>query len=173
MEILHYRTAGTRLSKLYLMYATFRKIFTLPSVSLITKWTASVDAEPGFMKEVLDALNLFEDQDRDVNLVIDGMSIKKAKIWNNSLGKFIGFPDYGNITAPNSANDEHDVLATEALVIMAVCLRGTWKLPIAYFFQNRITGSNNRKKSITHLKRQLLKNNKSENFASELALSLQ
>ena len=32
-------------------------------------------------------------------------------------------------------------MATEALIIMAVCLRGTWKLPIAYFFQNKITGS--------------------------------
>lgn len=88
------------------------------------------------MKEVLDALHLFGEEDRDVNLVIDAMSIKKAKLWDHSLRKFIGFTDYGNISVPNTEGI-HDTLATEALVIMAVCLRGTWKLPIGYFFQNK------------------------------------
>ncbi len=100
------------------------------------------------MKEALDALHLFGEEDRDVNLIIDAMSIKKAKIWNHSLGKFIGFSDYGNVsvTIPNEKKkDIHDELATEALVIMAVCLRGTWKLPIGYFFQNKISGNNNNK----------------------------
>jgi hypothetical protein len=68
------------------------------------------------------------------------MSLKKAKIWNNSLGKFMGFVDNGeNFQKKREAKD--DVLATEALVMMAVCLRGTWKLPIAYFVQNKISGS--------------------------------
>lgn len=106
---------------------------------MITKWTASVDADPGFLHEVLEALHLYPDEDRDVNLVIDAMSIKKAKLWDNSKGKFLGFPDYGNMTPINDFDPvKEDNLATEALVIMAVCLRSTWKLPIGYFFQNKI-----------------------------------
>lgn len=68
------------------------------------------------------------------------MSLKKAKIWNNSLGKFMGFVDYGE-NFQNKVEAKDDVLATEVLVMMAVCLRGTWKLPVAYFFQNKISGS--------------------------------
>jgi len=134
---------------------------------MITKWTASIDAEPGFLHEVLEALRSYCDEDRDINLVIDAMSIKKAKLWVQSKGKFIGFPDYGSMTPINNvstvekivssaqktksitsskkknspvkkAKKEDDNLATEALVFMAVCLRGTWKLPIAYFFQKKI-----------------------------------
>ena len=65
-------------------------LVTFPGTSIITKWTASVNAEPGFLYEVLEALCLFSDEDRDVNLVVDAMSIKKSKIWNNSLGKVMG-----------------------------------------------------------------------------------
>lgn len=40
-----------------------------------------------------------------MNLVLDAMSIKKAKIWNNSLGKFVGFIDYGGITKDEETKD--------------------------------------------------------------------
>ena len=96
---------------------------------------------------------MYPDEDRDVNLVIDAMFIKKAKLWDNLKGKFIGFPDYGAMTLisddanlkENISNEEKnyisrirrkisfvrkakndgDNLATEALVFMAVRLCGT------------------------------------------------
>ena len=56
------------------MFFFLRAIFTFPTNLMITKWTASVEADPGFLHEVLEALRLYPDEDRDVNLVIDGES---------------------------------------------------------------------------------------------------
>lgn len=50
-------------------------------------------------------------------------------------GKFIGFCDLGNELDLEGT----ETLATEALVFMLVSLNGKWKLPIGYFFLNKIT----------------------------------
>lgn len=132
----------------FLVFLINRTIFTLPSSSLISKWTSAVEAEPGFLHTVLQAVTQYPNEERDVNIVIDAMSLKKAKLWNQSRGKFIGYPDYGEVDYGNldfsvpqaqKKTKKGDNLATEVLVFQAVCLRGTWKLPIAYFFQNKIT----------------------------------
>jgi DNA transposase THAP9 len=82
-----------------------------------------VNAEPGFLTEVLNVLPQFPDCDRDVNLVSDAMAIKKGKIWDPAAQKFIGFIDYGNSSTMS------DTQATEALFFMLVSLNGKWKLP--------------------------------------------
>lgn len=92
-----------------------------------------MNAEPGFLQEVLTALTQFPDCDRDANLVIDAMSIKKGKVYDRVSGKFVGLVDFGNESMNTS------VEATEALYFMLVCLNGKWKLPIAYFLINKIT----------------------------------
>ncbi len=92
-----------------------------------------MNAEPGFLQEVLTALTQFPDCDRDANLIIDAMSIKKGKVYDTMSGKFVGLVDFGN----ESMNT--NIEATEALYFMLVCLNGNWKLPIAYFLINKIT----------------------------------
>jgi len=93
-----------------------------------------VNAEPGFLTEVLDALPQFPDCDRDVNLVSDAMAIKKGKIWDPATQRFTGFIDYGNSSITSDAQ------ATEALFFMLVSLNGKWKLPVAYFLVNKPSG---------------------------------
>lgn len=97
-------------------------------------WTSSVNAEPGFLTEVLDALPKFPDCDRDVNLVMDAMAIKKGTVYDSVNHKFVGFIDYGNSSIVS------DVQATEALFFMLVSLNGKWKLPVAYFLVNKPSG---------------------------------
>lgn len=63
------------------------------------------------------------------------MSIKRDVLWSVKEGKFIGFCDFGN----NLDIEGTETLAIEALVFMLVSLNGKWKLPIGYFFLNKIT----------------------------------
>jgi len=49
--------------------------------------------------------------------------------------KFIWFCDLGNELDLEGT----ETLATETLVFMLVSLNGKWKLPIGYFFLNKIT----------------------------------
>lgn len=79
-------------------------------------------------------LPTFPDCDRDVNLVSDAMAIKKGIVFDSAMKKFVGFIDYGN------SNITHDAAATEALFFMLVSLNGKWKLPIAYFLADKVTG---------------------------------
>lgn len=113
-----------------------RKILTLPHASSIASWTSTVNAEPGFLTEVLAAIGTFPDCDRDVSLVIDAMYIKKGKIWDQKMQKFVGLVDFGN-----AKNTSSDAEATQALFFLLVALNGKWRLPIAYFLINTITAA--------------------------------
>lgn len=110
----------------------FRQHLVLPHPDTIGSWIASVEAEPGFLEEVFEAVSRFPDEKRDVNLICDAMSIKKHIQWDNKREKMWGYCDYGQIEVPQS-----DVEATEALVYMCSCINGSWKLPVSYFFQDK------------------------------------
>jgi hypothetical protein len=73
---------------------------------------------------------------RHFNLVIDGMSIKKALDIVSGKISPDGYCDYG----PNLQVEKGDLLAGEALVFMLVSLNGSVKWPIAYFLTRGITG---------------------------------
>lgn len=107
----------------------------LPHQKSIRNWTSSVDGEPGFLKEVLDSLGTLDHIDKHCNLTFDAMSIKKQVLWSVKEGKFIGFCDLGNELDLEGT----ETVATEVLVFMLVSLNGKWKLPIGYFFLNKIT----------------------------------
>jgi len=50
------------------------------------------------------------------------------------MRKFVGYCDFGSelqIEGPGTA-------ATEALVLMLVSLKGKWKIPVGYVFQNKV-----------------------------------
>jgi len=59
----------------------------------ILNWTSSINGEPGFFKEVFDALQTMSPDDRHCNLIFDAMSIKKQISWDERLGKFVGYCD--------------------------------------------------------------------------------
>jgi len=99
---------------------------------MISTWISAVGAEPGFMEEVFNAVSNFPDDIRDVNLIIDAMSIKKYTQWDRKGDRMWGYCDYGQIQVESSETE-----ATEALVIMCASIKGSWKLPIAYFFQDK------------------------------------
>jgi len=96
---------------------------------MIAAWRSSVDADPGFLEEVITALSEFPDRNRDVSLVLDAMSIKKGIIWEPVTGKYVGFVDYGNanVAASTPTSLAHPVQATEALYFYLVALNGSWK----------------------------------------------
>lgn len=106
---------------------------TLPHPSSISNWTSTVNAEPGFFKEVFEALQYFPTEDKDCNLVLDGMSIRKQILWDSKNEKFIGYCDFGNDLQLQNV----DTPATEALVFMLVSINGKWKWPIGYFLQTK------------------------------------
>lgn len=49
-----------------------------------------MEADRGFLHNVFQALTLYPNEERDVNIVIDAMYIKTSKLWDHSSGKFIG-----------------------------------------------------------------------------------
>ena len=117
----------------------YRKIFTLPHPSAISNWTSTVNAEPGFFKEVLLRAKSFEDDDKFCNLVLDGMAIKKEAIPHPTTQNIAGFCNFGE--EMNICLDDPTKPAVEALVFMLVSLNGKWKWPIGYFLQSKSTSS--------------------------------
>lgn len=65
--------------------------------------------------------------------MLDEMAIRKAIEWNGSL--FTGYTDLGL-----GSQDDSSMLATEVLVFMVVAVNASWKLPIAYFLINGLSG---------------------------------
>lgn len=107
----------------------------LPSSKSISNWTSSINGEPGFFKEVFDAIKNLNSDDKDCCLMLDAMSIRKQILWDEHLGKMIGNTDYGNSMEVEGT----DMVATEALVFILVSINGRWKLPTGYVFINKLT----------------------------------
>lgn len=106
------------------MFIYFRNIgLCLPNPSSLRNWTMSVNAEPGFQRDVFSALKQFNDEDRDCNLVFDSMAIRKQVMWDKQCQKYIGYCNYGNELHLEGS----DTVATQALVIMLVGINGKWK----------------------------------------------
>lgn len=112
----------------------------LPHLASISKWYKSVNGAPGFSKEALLALKMKRDEavtkNRELlcNLVIDEMAIREQVEWTGN--KFTGYVDVGT-----HIDSDELPKAKEALVFMLVCLNDAWKIPIAYFLIDGITGS--------------------------------
>ena len=100
-----------------------------------TNWTSSVNAEPGVLTEVFNALSGLPLKDRDCNLVVDDMAIRKQLMLNAKVCKYVGGCGFGNELQLNNSQ----ILATEALIFMLMSLNGKWKWPIGYFLYTRST----------------------------------
>ncbi|KAH1021839.1 hypothetical protein HUJ04_011324 [Dendroctonus ponderosae] len=114
---------------------TFSK--SLPHLSTITKWYASVDGTPGLTTEALVELKLKSgDASKPLmcNLVMGEMYIRKMVEWNGR--RYTGFVNVGTGIESKELPE-----AKEVLVFMLVCLLQAWKIPIAYFLTKGTTGS--------------------------------
>lgn len=120
-------------------YKYVRSVFclALPHPSVIRSWYKSINGEPGFTKESFDILKLHVNSATEkgscvlCNLVMDEMAIRKHMEYDGH--QFRGYVDHG------TGNNDSDSLpvATEALVLMAVPLNWSWKIPIGYFFHKQ------------------------------------
>lgn len=92
----------------------------------------------GFLTEVFEFLkNKVYENDflKNVALIFDSMSIRSHLMYDKKTDKHYGYVDYGGV-----ANGNLEELATEVLVFQIVLFTKKFKLPIAYFFINKITG---------------------------------
>lgn len=123
-------------------YTYVRKMFNnlLPHPATLRKWYTVVNGNPGFTSEAFKAIELrVKDSKQPVlcNINIDEMAIRRQLSYFN--GKLYGCVDLGT---GNVENDQDNVQeATNALVFLAVCLNGHWKVPIGYFLVHSFSGS--------------------------------
>ena len=123
-------------------YEYVRETFglSLPHLNTIRRWYSSVDGRAGFSREVFFSLEQKVEQARREGkkilcaLMLDEMAIKKQIDWDGH--QVVGFVDIGAGTSPNESNPP----ATDALVLMAVCVNGSWKVPLGYFLIGGMTG---------------------------------
>ncbi|KAG8307101.1 THAP domain containing 9 [Homalodisca vitripennis] len=107
----------------------------LPHPATLRKWISKFNCCPGFLEEVFMYLrhNVKEQEHlRNVSLVFDSMSIRKQIVYDEQLGKNVGYVDVGGFKIDN--NEE---IATEALVFQIVSLRGHFKCIVGYFYVNK------------------------------------
>lgn len=112
-------------------YNFLRQYFILPNGRTIRKWLSSVKCEPGILQEVLDYLKDSVKKHTNLKncaLIIDGMSIRKQVVWDDSEGRFIGNVNYGGII-----DVDFEMAATEALFFQIVSYTENFKCPVAYF----------------------------------------
>uniref|UniRef100_A0A8C4N4D4 THAP-type domain-containing protein n=1 Tax=Eptatretus burgeri TaxID=7764 RepID=A0A8C4N4D4_EPTBU len=122
-------------------YNYIRQTFdlALPHPELIRAWYAVNDGDPGFTKPTFLALQACVEDDRKNGketicaVIIDEMSIRKHVEFVNKM--FQGYVDIGNGTINDSTP-----LAKDVLVLMAVSINGSWKIPLGYFFIDTMTG---------------------------------
>ncbi|GFN88513.1 THAP domain containing 9 [Plakobranchus ocellatus] len=105
----------------------------LPAVSTLRGWFRSVDGNVGFNASVMQSLeNKVKEAKKQGNevlcsLMLDEMAIMKKIEFDGK--KTFGFVDIGS-----GVTDDGAPAATQALVFMVMCVNGSWKVPIGFFF---------------------------------------
>ena len=109
----------------------------LPHPSVIRRWYGKIPAEPGFTGVVFEAIraNVHASASPVIcSLMIDEMAIREHVQWDGK--RYVGFVDLGT----HHEYDDISPTAKNALVFMAVCVNGSWKAPLGYFFVAGLTG---------------------------------
>ena len=104
-----------------------RGILQLPHPSLIRKWSASVNYEPGFLSEAFQSLGISAKEcpgRKEGALMLDGMTIQKQTTFDTTRDQCAGFTEYGGVLP-----EPCEQLAFKALVFLLAYLRGHWKSP--------------------------------------------
>jgi hypothetical protein len=113
----------------------------LPHPSTIRLWLEGVNGAPGFTSEAFEVLRQHADKSQSNNqkvfcsLIIDEMSIRQHM-------QYDGKRMWGHINMGTDLSDSDTLpLAREALVFIVVTLTASWKIPVAYFLINSLSGS--------------------------------
>ena len=110
----------------------------LPHPQTIRNWYCSISADPGFTAASFIALKDHvaeqkkEGKDTVCALMMDEMYIHKQTEFGGD--QIHGYVDIG-------AGEMENVVATQALVLMVVAINESWKILIAYFLINSMTGA--------------------------------
>ena len=110
----------------------------LPHPQTIRNWYSSISADPGFTVASFTALRSHVVQQRKAGkdtvcaLMMDEMYIHKQTEFGGD--QVHGYVDIG-------AGEMENVVATQALVLMVVAINESWKIPVAYFLINSMTGA--------------------------------
>ena len=123
-------------------YEFIRKTFNLclPHQAHLRKWYGKIPAEPGFTKPAFDTIRTKVEVAKDngqkvvCSLMLDEMSIRKHVAWDGI--RYRGFVDLGD----GIEDDDSLPVAKDVLVLMAVCINGSWKVPCGYFFIDGLSG---------------------------------
>eukprot|EP00795_Rhopilema_esculentum_P007373 gene7373-13113_t len=112
--------------------------YALPHQAQIRRWYSKIPAEAGFTEPSFLAIKRKVESSNEkvvLSLMLDEMSIRKHIAWDGT--KFRGYVDLG---CGNESDDSSSV-AKEVLVFMAVSVNGAWKIPLAYFFIDGLSGA--------------------------------
>lgn len=105
------------------------KKFPLPSIRTLQRKIEHIQFKPGILKEVFSVMShkveVMDPDDRDCSLLLDEATIQMSHIFDEATREFIG-----NVTFPNN----HDGLASKALVFMLSGIKARWKQVICYHF---------------------------------------
>ena len=97
-------------------YDFVQKLLVLPHPSSIRTWAASVDCEPGYLTNEINAISSVVEKKpsmSDVVLIVDAMALHKGTMWDQKLKQYVGTVNYGP-----AVPEPPEQLATEALVLM-------------------------------------------------------
>uniref|UniRef100_A0A8C5BZB7 THAP-type domain-containing protein n=1 Tax=Gadus morhua TaxID=8049 RepID=A0A8C5BZB7_GADMO len=122
-------------------YSFVRKAFdlVLPHPATIRTWYSHISADPGFTKPAFSALachaqnRMVEGKETLCALMLDEVAIRKHV--EHAAGRFHGYVDLGCGTVDDSLPP-----AKGALVLMVVAINDSWKIPVAYFLIDGMTG---------------------------------
>lgn len=120
-------------------YLYVRKTFNnlLPNPRTLRRWYMVVDGNPGFTMESFESISkMAKDRSICCNLVIDEMCIRRH-VEMDSQRKIHG---YINMGAEYSYDNDNIPEAKNALVFLVVGINGYWKMPIAYFLIDGLSG---------------------------------
>ena len=112
-------------------YEFVRKTFNLalPHQVQVRKWYGKVPAQPGFTEPAFQALAVKVEESEKENrkticfLMLDEMAIRKHVSWDGK--KFQGYVDLGN----GVDEDDSAPISKVVLVLMAISVNGSWKVP--------------------------------------------
>lgn len=110
---------------------------SLPHPQTLKKWYANIGGEPGFTRESFVALKHKADSSSHpllATLVIDEMAIRRRIEWDGQ--KFHGYIDMGT-----GLNGDHLAEAKEVLVFLITAINNNFKVPVAFFLVDGVTGA--------------------------------
>lgn len=106
----------------------------MPAPSTIRAWYGNLECNESFIKEAFDHLkNVAEksSQKQQVNVIMDGMSIRQQIIYSRSEKQYHGYITFGTDAVKPK-------VASNALVFMVSGINAPYKLPVAYFFVDKL-----------------------------------